>query len=257
MLTVAPNLKKLKAEHQSTQNLRMCFIALLAVAGSCSLPLAAQEHPTRSLTIEASRVVDGSVVVTLRNIDNRAISAWGVQGVATFKGGGKKSIDMTIDGCVTGFRNAAGAASMLLPGATYTSRGGGLQLKEPVAALSLTPSIVVFEDGSATGDEAKIESLFLLRARDRRAYRTIELALARQLGADDPLASVTAFERALEAGADDESHSSPLYINVRGNLRLAVKAASDRRLDLAARLREMWQEATANRSSADKHYRRR
>jgi len=62
---------------------------------------------------------------------------------------------MTIDGCVTGFRNAAGAASMLLPGATYTSRGGGLQLKEPVAALSLTPSIVVFEDGSATGDEAK------------------------------------------------------------------------------------------------------
>ncbi len=61
----------------------------------------------------------------------------------------------------------------------------------------------------------------------------------------------------MEAGADDESHSSPLYINVRRNLRLAVKAASDRRLDLAARLREMWQEATANRSSADKHYRRR
>ncbi len=80
---------------------------------------------------------------------------------------------MTIDGCVTGFRNAAGAASMLLPGATYTSRGGGLQLKEPVAALSLTPSIVVFEDGSATGDEV---SPTLKKRRNLDGWSTSETA---------------------------------------------------------------------------------
>jgi hypothetical protein len=222
--------------------------------------LAAQSVATGlPLLVEETHVVDRFIVLTVRNVDARTMTAWGVRGLVTFDGGVTQWVDMTIDAYQSGFHDeSTGKPVVFVPGATVTARIGVRLRDGVVSGVSLVPTAVVLDDGTASGDEQAIETMFAVRARERRACQLIESVLARHLAAvRDPLDAIHLIERDLDGAADDEVRQTRPYSSFRQNLSIAVERASSRQLDLEERLREMQADVRSRRAAADNHYRRR
>jgi uncharacterized protein DUF4232 len=239
----------------------LLYLSVLALVsgGNYSRSLAAQATPNASLAILERHVENGHIVLTVRNTGKRTITAWGATGFATFDGGGRQVVGVVSDGYETGFRSyPSGQVVVLTPGATVTTQIGTKLRDTTVTDIAVAPSLVVFDDGTAIGDEPNIDLVFAGRRREREAWRLIESIVTRQLATQvEALTTVGLIEGELDALANDEVRSTGAYSNFRRNLSLGVEGASAGRLDLGKRLRQMQQDATLHRAAADRNYQRR
>lgn len=142
------------------------MLVTLAAVGWAGV-LAAQSVGTATLVIESATIVEGQVQVTVKNAGKQTIVAWGVEARVAFADGTSQWLGATTDAYEAAVHKSPHSA-LLPPGGRYTL-GLHAQVRNPEGAVgvSAAPTVVVFDDDRATGDERRVDYLFRDRARNQ------------------------------------------------------------------------------------------
>lgn len=237
-----------------------CAIGLAVALTASSPPPSIQQDARLPLAVEDARIVlddprhkSPGVHVTVRNSGPRAITAWALAGEVRFADGSTEPIGHSVD------TFELGKEKFLHPSTTRMTRLG-LQLppKNDAAATEVivSPSMVIFDDATAAGDERMIAYHFDRRERSRRVWQLLEAALgAEPARVADPDEARRAIEQEFEPALSDELRNTGAYHAARVNLRLALEPST--RLDARGVLSELLRMASARRAAGDEHATRR
>jgi hypothetical protein len=220
----------------------------------------AQPAPLAGLVVERTAVVDRQISVTVRNTSSQRITAWGVRGQVTYDSGKSETVETYFDGAITGFPDGPVYKARTFDPGTSLTRSCGIVLGALVTEISLAPSVVVFEDRTAAGDERIIRNVFDYRARERQAMHAIDKILFGEASSSfrDTSASVARLQSSLAAVADDATiRDSFAYRSVTQDLSLALRLEPQDETKLQKRLREILEAARARLVKAEEHYKRR
>jgi hypothetical protein len=211
---------------------------------------------TMPLRVEQARVAAAAregdpadIVVTVHNTGAQVIEAWGVRGEVRYTNGVTRPIQVSTDTYETpslpeSSRPSVGSSKRLLVDGTATLTVSAPMVPLAAAAdVTVYPTLAVFEDDTATGDEPSIESIFSLRRRNQRIWQlaseTWKSGLAQGLNLEQAAAATVA---AMEAGGDEVRRSTGL-LNIRTTL-----ASSD-----PSRFQQVQMEIESRLAAANRH----
>lgn len=236
---------------------------LLAVGISGLAPVSVSTQPVvaRALAVERIDVEDGFLVITIRNTADRAITAWAIRGRIDYTDGtSQQPSESSSDGFISGFplQGQPYAFRAFEPGTTLRRTRRIRTAGRTVSGGAFAPAAVVFDDGTAVGDETILARIFDYRARERRALQVLDaLVNAGALTSMDPWLTAITLQRQLEAIEDTEIRQSLSYKGIAHNLSRAVREHAQNPAALRKLLGGVQVDTRGRRALADRHYQRR
>jgi hypothetical protein len=195
------------------------------------------------------------IYVTVRNTGPRTITAWGVSAEVKYPKGIVAKRGHTND------RFELSPERFLRPEGTATTQMG---IPPPPASALMTPiptdviavpTAVIFDDGTALGDEGVITYLFSRRELHRRVWAALERALADSKSSPDSLITLRAAEVQFESDLDSELRNTASYNEIQRTMATAFEAGgASKASEVLQRLR---QRAPIGRAAAAAHSQRR
>jgi hypothetical protein len=176
----------------------------------------------------------------------------------TYEDGTNERVGMFADGFLTGFPEGQRYTRRAFdPGLTVTRRLGVQLRAASITSISIMPIAVVFDDGTALGDEGIISQIFPNRDRERRAILFLERLIKEELDLGGDLAtSLSVIERRLREVRENEVRNSHTYVQLSQNL-TPVPAPDAREKDtLRLTVQRLLDELRLRRALAEKHYSR-
>jgi hypothetical protein len=124
--------------------------------------------------------------------------------------------------------------------------------------VTAAPTLVVFDDDTATGDETRLDRLFAARAVNEQVRRQLETLLESAVTRSvDPMSALHDAASQLGAIESAEVRRSPPFIEFDRKIASAVSSGQADAASAASRLQQLRQEATSLRRVAEAHARRR
>jgi hypothetical protein len=233
-------------------------VGVLASLTLCSstLTTSAQVAPAHLLSIDETLVADRHVHVTVRNTAQQDIHAWGLIGWVTYEDGTVEKTGIYMDGMLRGFRdNPIAPVRSFTPKSSLTKRIPSALRPVPVKAVQLTVSVIVLADGTATGDERMVASIFEDRQRQLAGLRHVEKlfseSIARGAGSWDAL---TAIQNKLAETSDPLLRETAAFHEALQNVTLWIRL---RPRDLDTPMQHLLKRTRAHITIAERHLQRR
>lgn len=233
---------------------------LLLTLASVGWPamLAAQPMTSVPLVVEKAAIVENQVHVTVKNVGKQTVVAWGVEARVKFADGTSQWLGATTDAYEAPVHKSP-YSSLLRPGGTYTL-GLPAQVRNPEDAVdvSAAPTVVVFDDDRAAGDERRVDYLFQDRARNEQVWRRIEAALvAAASRSTEPLSVLENLDAELESVDDKATRESLAFQEMRHKVSKAIRPDQFEKRSVGQRLTELQSEVRSRRAAAEAHAKRR
>jgi hypothetical protein len=201
----------------------MFCVGALATSG-------AQTPTAGGVTVAGSQLADEgrSLTVTFRNTTGHAVTAWGIEAIFRLGDGQERVEGRTRDGFAEaeGIDTRENSNCTAVPAygeATATLRFPREAWRSQVVDVEVKLLWVIFENGTAMGEESGIAEMFAVRADMARAYAQIKDALLRAAGAGAGLAALTRAGEEL----DFPTERGASYVLTHGT-RLNISRALDR-----------------------------
>lgn len=233
------------------------------VAASLAVAFAIQDqHPALPLSItktwietgEASPTGTGFPRVEVLNTGQREILAWGIKWVLKRPDGqrvGSSGFSTDLASVPPEDRR-----NSLAPGQTAHQNGGGVVVPADSLFSDMSPTFVIFDDGTALGDEREIARHFA-RRRERHAFWQKMQTILDDAAANvtEPGAVLSRIRQSMEAETDPKFRGEPYYNEI-------LRRMSARRMELNQMTPErvltniQWTIST-QKANADTHLNRR
>jgi hypothetical protein len=242
--------------------MRACFIALLcsaAISTGVAAQTPAQPPAAIPLTIERVEVSNGHLQVTARNAGARVITAWGMEASVSFVDGTAERYRAFTDGYAAPLRNITDTARLTAGSGHTLLFPVELRANKEIAKTAAQPLFVIFDDGTAMGDEPLIARTFQLRAVDMTVWQIVADSVARaQDRGGDPLTILRSVASDLDAIQDPAIHGAPAFQEATQRLASAMRrASSDNAPSSPADIDTLLRELRARRTAAEVHSHRR
>jgi hypothetical protein len=231
--------------------------AALTAAIVCAPPIGGQRTAPLPLRVEQPRVVNGRATVEIVNVGRRPIVAWGVTAHVTYADGTSRGQEVMTDGFEQSVRNYPNS-SVLPPGGRYVLVLPGAASLTEALTVTAAPTLVVFDDDTAAGDEMRIERIFAHRAVNQQVWQQLdtllESAIERSAG---PVSALRDAASQLSAIESVDVRRSAAFDEFDRKIASALRSGQADGVSAAARLQQLRQETALLRSVAVAHARRR
>ena len=223
-----------------------------------SAPAAAQSDPLQAMPVWKAEVDNRWVVLTLRNTASETITAWAVRGRVTYEDGSTEGIGVSSDAGLTGYREGgADVPRAFTPGSSITTRFG-LVKDRRVTSLSIVPTLVIFANGMAIGDERAIAFTFESRRREHDALQLVAKLLADVMEKSGARwETLEAIDRRMDDPRTQSIRDSTAFGLVRQNVRLWMRSDQGDQERAAFRLQYLLGDIRSKLALAKEHMLRR
>ena len=227
------------------------------IAGVCALVLSGTATATQqaALVVERAEVVRGQLAVTVRNVGDRTIAAWTVEGRAFFDDNTIGTGRVTTDGYDSLARGSTHTSS-LPPNGRYTIKMHVPAPAKPAAVVSVdaAPTAVVFDNDVAVGDDDDISLIFRDRVLTAQTWRLFEQLTMEWRAAPPTAATIEAMRSRWASIEDPTVRRGLVHSEISRHLSDALaKASRQDPREIQQFIQRISAEATTKRATAEAH----